>query len=149
MGRQNVTVNGVFEGRLFSVCYGGWVLKVLVVEDSSFARMAVMKVVGSLLPAAEFVEAGDGETGVALFSSVRPDLVLTDLLMPKKNGDEMIREIRAIDKQVPIIVMTANVQKAARDKVEALGVNGFVTKPVIGESAKNLRLLLAGCLHVD
>jgi two-component system chemotaxis response regulator CheY len=123
-------------------------LKVLVVEDSSFARMAVTKVVGVLLPTAEFFEAADGETGLALFQTMQPDLVLTDLLMPKLTGEELIRSIRQLDATVPIIVMTANIQKPARDKVEALGVTGFVTKPVIGESIKNLRSLLAGGLHV-
>ena len=123
-------------------------MKVLVVEDSSFARMAVTKIVGALLPAAEFLEAADGETGLALFQTMQPDLVLTDLLMPKLTGEELIRSIRQLDATVPIIVMTANIQKPAREKVEALGVTGFVTKPVIGESVKNLRALLAGCLHV-
>ena len=122
-------------------------MKVLVVEDSSFARMAVTKVVGQLLPSAEFYEAVDGEAGVTVFGDVRPDLILTDLLMPKMNGEAMIQAIRRIDQNVPIIVMTANIQKPARDKVEALGVTGFVTKPVIGESAKKLRSLLVGCLH--
>ena len=124
-------------------------MKVLVVEDSSFARMAVTKVVGGLLPQAEFFEATDGKTGLALFQTMRPELVLTDLLMPNMTGEELIRSIREIDATVPIIVMTANIQKPAREKVEALGVTGFVTKPVIGDSIKTLRSLLAGCLHAD
>ena len=117
-------------------------MKVLVVEDSSFARMAVTKVVGALLPQAEFFEAADGKTGLALFQTMRPDLVLM-------TGEELIQSIRQIDATVPIIVMTANIQKPAREKVEALGVTGFVTKPVIGDSIKALRALLAGCLHAD
>ena len=80
---------------------------------------------------------------------MRPELVLTDLLMPNMTGEELIRSIREIDATVPIIVMTANIQKPAREKVEALGVTGFVTKPVIGDSIKTLRSLLAGCLHAD
>ena len=124
-------------------------MKVLVVEDSSFARMAVTKVVGGLLPQAEFFEAADGKTGLALFQTMRPDLVLTDLLMPNMNGEDLIRSIRQIDENVPIIVMTANIQKPAREKVEALGVAGFVTKPVIGDSIKTLRSLLAGYVHAD
>ena len=124
-------------------------MKVLVVEDSSFARMAVTKVVGGLLPKAEFFEAADGKTGLALFQTMRPDVVLTDLLMPNMNGEDLIRSIRQIDANVPIIVMTANIQKPAREKVEALGVAGFVTKPVIGDSIKTLRSLLAGYVHAD
>ena len=128
---------------------GRLVVEVLVVEDSSFARMAVTKVVGGLLPNAEFFEAADGKTGLALFQTMRPDLVLTDLLMPTMTGEDLIRSIRQLDATVPIIVMTANIQKPAREKVEALGVTGFVTKPVIGESIKTLRALLTGCLHAE
>ena len=128
---------------------GGLIVKVLVVEDSSFARMAVTKVVGGLLPNAEVFEAADGKTGLALFQTMRPDLVLTDLLMPTMTGEDLIRSIRQLDATVPIIVMTANIQKPAREKVEALGVTGFVTKPVIGESIKTLRALLTGCLHAE
>ena len=122
-------------------------LKVLIVEDSAFARMAAIKVVGALLPNAEVFEAGDGEIGLTTFHAICPDLVITDLLMPKMTGDEMIREIRLVDARTPIIVMTANVQKPAREKVEAMGVAGFVAKPVIGDSVKKLHELIAGCLH--
>ena len=51
---------------------GGLVVEVLVVEDSSFARMAVTKVVGGLLPNAEFFEAADGKTGLASVSEYIP-----------------------------------------------------------------------------
>ena len=122
-------------------------MKVLVVEDSSFARMAVTKVVSAILPKVEFFEAGDGEQGLELFKSLRPDLVLTDLLMPKMTGEDLIKEIRLLDQQVPIIVMTANIQKPAKAKVESFGITGFITKPIIGESVKNLQALLAGCFH--
>ena len=122
-------------------------MKVLVVEDSSFARMAVTKVVKAILPEVEFFEAGDGEKGLELFNTVHPDLVLTDLLMPKMTGDELIKEIRLLDQQVPIIVMSANVQKPAKAKVEAFGITGFISKPIIGDSVKNLQALLMGCIH--
>lgn len=124
-------------------------MKVLIVEDSSFARMAVMKVLGMLLPDAEFLEAGDGEAGLAVCLHDHPDLVLTDLLMPKMSGEAMIAAIRQQNTKVPIIVMTANIQKPAREKVEALGITGFVTKPVNGESAIKLRDLLVGFGHAN
>ena len=69
--------------------------------------------------------------------------------MYERSGDILIQSIRQLDATVPIIVMTANIQKPAREKVEALGVTGFVTKPVIGESIKTLRALLTGCLHAE
>lgn len=122
-------------------------MKILVVEDSSFARMAATKVIGMLLPDAQFIEAGDGAAGLELFLQNAPDLVFTDLLMPKMSGETLVAEIRRHNSSVPIIVMTANIQKPAREKMESLGITGFVTKPINGESLKILRELLAGYIH--
>ncbi len=125
------------------------VLKVLIVEDSAFARVVALKVIGTLLPSAELFEAVDGEAGLASFHSVCPDLIITDLLMPKMTGDEMIREIRLTDTRIPIIVMTANVQKPVREKLEAMDVAGVVAKPLIGDGVKKLQELVAECMHVE
>ena len=124
-------------------------MKVLIVEDSSFARMAVKKVIGMILPNAEFIEASDGEEGLVLSLDSKPDLILTDMLMPKMQGDKMIAAIRNSDTKVPIIVMTANTQKPTRDKLEALGITGFVLKPVNSASIEQLRVLLAAFTRVD
>ena len=124
-------------------------MKVLIVEDSSFARMAVKKVIGMILPNTGFIEAADGEEGLVLALDSKPDLILTDMLMPKMQGDKMIAAIRTRDPKVPIIVMTANTQKPTREKFEALGINGFVLKPVNSASIEQLRVLLAAFTHVD
>lgn len=122
-------------------------MKILVVEDSAFARMAATKIIGTLLPNAQFIEAGDGEKGLELFMQNAPDLVFTDLLMPKMSGETLVAEIRSRNANVPIIVMTANIQKPAREKMESLGITGFVTKPINGESLKILREILDGYTH--
>ena len=101
-------------------------MEVLVVEDSSFARMAVTKVVGGLLPNAEFFEAADGKTGLALFQTMRPELVLTDLLMPTMTGEDLIRAIRQLDATVPIIVMSAGVRL---EQYRAQGADELLAKP--------------------
>lgn len=125
------------------------VLKILVVEDSSFARLAVTKAISSIVPTATFIEAADGEAGLALFLENQPDMIFTDLLMPKMTGDMMIANIRQHDKDVPIVVITANIQKPAREKVEEFKVAGFVSKPVNSESIKIIRELLAGYSHAE
>ena len=49
----------------------------------------------------------DGEEGLALYEKYKPDLIITDIQMPKMNGIEMIKKIRTTDSYVPIIITTA------------------------------------------
>ena len=72
--------------------------------------------------------ANDGETALEIVKDFTPDLVITDLAMPRMNGIELCRQLRKIS-QVPIIVLS--VRGEERSKIEALdsGADDYVTKP--------------------
>ena len=74
-------------------------------------------------------EAPDGESGIRLFSQIRPDLVLLDLRLPDMSGFEVCRSLRRVS-TVPIIIVTA--QTDTHDLVVGLeaGADDYVTKPV-------------------
>ena len=72
----------------------------------------------------------DGEEGVELFKENRPDLVITDIEMPKMNGLEMIERIRELDKEIPIIITTAFNESDYLLKAINLQVDGYLIKPV-------------------
>ncbi len=75
-------------------------------------------------------QAHEGRTGLGLFKSLRPEMVLTDLKMPGLTGLSLIREIRQIDKHVPIIVITGyGTMEAAIDAIR-LDVFDFINKPI-------------------
>lgn len=75
-------------------------------------------------------QALEGRSGLGLFKSVRPEMVLTDLKMPGLPGMNLIGEIRKIDKNVPIIVITGyGTMNAAIDAIR-LDVFDFITKPI-------------------
>ena len=99
---------------------------VMIVDDDPAIRDSLSKE----LRAANYTttSASDGDQGHALFQSKVPDLVLTDLAMPRADGFALISAIRA-SSQVPIIVLS--VRGADADKVRALdlGADDFVTKP--------------------
>jgi CheY-like chemotaxis protein len=79
-------------------------LKVLIIDDDPFIRMALCGILRKLN--CRTVVADEGDRGVALFKSERPDVVITDLLMPYKEGLETITEIRAIDPNARIVAMS-------------------------------------------
>jgi len=99
---------------------------ILIVDDDPAIRDSLSKE----LRAAGYgtTTAADGSEGMAAFQSQVPDLLLTDLAMPRSDGFELIAAIRA-SSRVPIIVLS--VRGADPDKVRALdlGADDFVTKP--------------------
>jgi two-component system KDP operon response regulator KdpE len=99
---------------------------ILIVDDDPAIRDSLSKE----LRAAGYstMTAADGSEGMSAFQSQVPDLVLTDLAMPRSDGFELIAAIRA-SSRVPIIVLS--VRGADPDKVRALdlGADDFVTKP--------------------
>jgi len=99
---------------------------ILVVDDEAPIRESISKE----LRAAGYttITANDGAEGLSTFQTNAPDVVLTDLAMPRSDGFELIAAIRATSR-VPVIVLS--VRGADADKVRALdlGADDFVTKP--------------------
>jgi DNA-binding response OmpR family regulator len=73
--------------------------------------------------------ARDGETGLDLALNGRPDLILLDLMLPKVNGYEICRAVRAEKLDVPIVMLTAKGQEEDVVRGLELGADDYVTKP--------------------
>ena len=100
--------------------------KILIVEDEAGLRQGLD--INLRHENYDTVTAADGEEAIRLFHSEQPDLVLLDLMLPKKSGFEVLDHIRKISK-VPAILLTARGQET--DKVRGLrsGADDYVTKP--------------------
>jgi DNA-binding response OmpR family regulator len=75
----------------------------------------------------------DGEEGIARATSEAYDLIITDVMMPKKSGIDVIRELRSKGRNMPILCLTARAEVG--DKVEGLdaGADDYLTKPFLFE----------------
>lgn len=104
--------------------------KILVVDDNRDGRELVVKV---LKPRGyQIVEAIDGEEALEKVLSERPDLVLMDISIPKIDGYEVTRRLKA-DKdlrEIPVIALTAHAMKGDREKALSAGCNGYIPKPI-------------------
>jgi DNA-binding response OmpR family regulator len=100
--------------------------KILIVEDEAGLRQGLE--INLRMENYETVQASDGEDAIRLFHAESPDLVLLDLMLPKKSGFEVLDHIRKFSK-VPVILLTARGQET--DKVRGLrgGADDYVTKP--------------------
>lgn len=74
--------------------------------------------------------ADNGESGLQKFLEFRPDIVVTDIEMPHIGGIEMCAEIRKIDKDVPIVIVTAFSEPELMQKCKELNVGAYLLKPV-------------------
>lgn len=74
--------------------------------------------------------ASDGERGVALVESFRPDLILLDMQMPVKNGYEALKEIRAQEwgKNIPVIILTNMGEEESPKELRELNIESYIVK---------------------
>ena len=73
--------------------------------------------------------ASDGEEGLRLARTERPDLLIVDVMLPRLGGLELIRELRKEDAEMPILVLSAKGQEADKVAGLALGADDYVVKP--------------------
>jgi DNA-binding response OmpR family regulator len=103
--------------------------RVLVVDDEPFILRSLTFVLGK----AGFTvsTASDGEEALLKIRAERPALVVLDVMMPKKNGYEVLQEVKADEelKDTYILMLTARGQEVDRLKGLSLGVNEYMTKP--------------------
>jgi two-component system, chemotaxis family, chemotaxis protein CheY len=108
-------------------------MRVLLADDSGTMRTIIRRSLESL-GVTGAVEAADGLQAVELFKSGDGfDLVLTDWNMPGKNGLEVAREIRALDQNVPIVMVTTEAEKSRVLEAIQAGVTDYLVKPFTTE----------------
>jgi CheY-like chemotaxis protein len=104
--------------------------RILVVDDSKTALMMTSMIVNK--GAYEVVTAVDGEDGVAKAQAERPDLILMDVMMPKMDGFEACRRLRADEgtRDIPIIIVSTRGEMGNVEVGYEAGCSDYVTKPV-------------------
>ncbi|MEO6788806.1 MAG: response regulator [Chthoniobacteraceae bacterium] len=106
--------------------------KIALVEDNADNRLLVQVLLGDLFEVTSYENGQEALDGIA---KDRPDLVLLDISLPKMDGNEVLRRIRA-DKEtceLPVIALTAHAMAGDREKYLASGFDGYVTKPILEE----------------
>lgn len=111
-------------------------LKLLYAEDERTTRQNHLRYIQSRYDF-DLYEADNGAQALTLYKEVKPDIVLTDITMPKMSGLEFIKEIRKISKQTQIIIITAHSeQEKLLEAFDAYVVN-YLIKPIDREKLKN------------
>ncbi len=102
---------------------------ILVTDDSAIMRMFLVMSLKRML-SVNIVEAVNGVDALVKLKSRKFDLLLTDMNMPEMNGAELIRSVRSMDSNIPIILITTKGETKDRELGMKLGANHYLTKPV-------------------
>jgi DNA-binding response OmpR family regulator len=103
-------------------------LKVLIVDDDPEIRSAVdhaLQAEGALTQTC-----GDGNSAVRIVESDPPDLVVLDMMLPKRSGFLVLEKIKKFENAPKVVMVTANEGRRHQQYAENLGVDGYVLKPV-------------------
>ena len=101
----------------------------LVVDDDILLLRLVELNLGKL--GIKVLLAESGQEALRLALQERPDIILLDIMMPRMDGYEVIRQLKAAEetKEIPVIVITAKSTLSDRRKCEEMGAAGYITKP--------------------
>jgi len=102
--------------------------RILIVDDTLFMRTLLKNILFSGGHAI-VGEAGDGDEAIEKYKELKPDLVTMDVVMPKMNGIEALKAIKAIDPNAKVIMCTAVGQEQMVKLAIKSGARGYVVKP--------------------
>jgi len=103
------------------------VAKILVVDDQLGVRRLLFETFREDQHEVEM--ASNGEEAVLLLKTFKPDLIMMDMKMPGMNGIETLRQIRALDQRVGVIMMTAYGDAQNMEQAKDLGILHYLGKP--------------------
>ena len=106
--------------------------KILIVDDSKLARMAVRKALSVLQPDWTSVDAGNAEQALQSITEAAPDIALLDFNMPGRNGLDLAADFRKLRPNMPVAVVSANRQQEIINRTHAVGAT-FLGKPLTDE----------------
>jgi two-component system chemotaxis response regulator CheY len=102
--------------------------RILIVDDTLFMRTLLKNILFS--GGHDIVgEASDGDEAIAKYQELKPDLVTMDVVMPKVNGIEALKGIRAIDPNAKVVMCTAVGQEQMVKLAIKTGAKGYIVKP--------------------
>ncbi|HZY81717.1 MAG TPA: response regulator, partial [Cyclobacteriaceae bacterium] len=109
---------------------------VLIAEDNEEMRYYVKEILGNDVI---LFEAGNGQEGLTLARSKKPDLIVSDVMMPEMNGYEFLSHLKNDDnlKAIPVIMLTARASEEDRLSGLSLGVDDYIIKPFNARELKS------------
>jgi len=105
-------------------------MKYLVTDDSKLARLSLVKSLKAHVGEAEIFQAENGAVALEIMQKEKVDIVFLDLTMPIMDGYEALPKLIELNSKAKVIIVSADVQEQAKEKVISLGAQLHVHKPI-------------------
>jgi CheY-like chemotaxis protein len=102
-------------------------ISILIIDDAAFSRRMLRKYIEA--EGYTVLEATNGKEAIEMVQEHQPDCILTDLLMPEMDGFQLIQALRAKNCEIPVAVISADIQDTSRQRAGDLGAVEFLNKP--------------------
>jgi len=125
-------------------------LRVLIVDDSPAMRCFIRRVLDlSGLEIATCFEASDGQEALDLLNNSWVDAILTDINMPRMDGEELLRRLseHEVYRLIPVLVVSTDRTETRMERMLSLGAKGYVTKPFAPETLREVLENSLGVTH--
>jgi CheY-like chemotaxis protein len=113
-------------------------MKYLVVDDSKLARLSLIKSLKAHIGDSDIFQATNGQEALSLMDENYADIVFLDLTMPIMDGYEALPKLLEINPKAKVIVVSADIQTKAQEKVISLGATMHIQKPINIDKMKEL-----------
>lgn len=110
--------------------------KILIIDDSWLSRRGIAAMLKN--DTHELMDAADGKTGLDLARELKPDCIILDLLMPDISGFDVLETLKKEGLNIPVIILSADIQKTSREKALQLGAIDFINKPPNEDELKSM-----------
>jgi len=116
-------------------------IKILVAEDEPHLRAAIAKSLSN--DGYSVIECFDGKNALETFCRQHIDIIITDIMMPRMDGNQLVSEVRAMGRDIPILMLTALDSLNDKEKGFGSGVDDYLVKPIhIKELGLRVKALL-------
>jgi DNA-binding NarL/FixJ family response regulator len=124
--------------------------RVLIVDDHPMTRSGLAYLVNHQPDMTTCCEAQNAAQALEGIMRTKPDLVLTDFTLPDKNGLELIKDIRAVRPELPVLVISMHEESLYAERVLRAGARGYITKEEGGDKLmRAIRHVLSGAIYVS
>ncbi len=117
--------------------------RILIIDDSRLTRMLLKALLSQLAPDNEITESSNADEALTAVRSQQFDLISLDMNMPGRDGLDLAPDLQRHNPDCKIVLLTANIQDAVRQRASELGLH-FFAKPIDEGKATAMLKLLAG-----
>lgn len=125
-------------------------LRFVIVDDHAIVRHGVKQILADELEVEQIAEAGNAEDALKIILSAPWDMVILDMTLPGRSGLELLRDIRDVRPELPVLVLSMHPEDQLALRVIKAGASGYQTKDTAPEELVNaVKRILAGGKYVS